>query len=276
MDVYEKNLSLLSSAEENGQYPNLFKLLNRYGGSCWHRLRQLYEYFAEQQRNGYGEYCEFHKVQEAFASFDELIKRYRGNKETWKSATFKLAAMGLLIIHVPDQDRRYNSARHIESIERAKAAGHRYPVTWYGIPEYTESLLEQANSRANNLQWIKGKDGLRDILGVSEANRITGTGWNIHPDTDERRRVLKAALHDIISKNGYAYAEDVIAMAEKERLSEGDGWRVRKTWEEYKTILYFEMDMVYSRPNKEDKKKYKLETDKYIIKSYEGGVQDEH
>lgn len=271
--MIQANLTTLHQARAENKYQELFSLLDNKRLCIGVKLEQIHNYFVGQIEEHHGTICPRHYqyikgekwfMYECFASLDTLHDRYRGGKQGWSLTLLRLVYLGLLVKHVPSADAEYNSAEHIASMDRANSS--KRPVTWYGIPCYTDKVLSTANGRAADALTIKGKDSLRDMAGAETANICTDTGYDIHAQTEQRRLLLYSAFADLMKKNGFCYDADVVKMAKSNCPSE-HRWRMDDTWREYRPLLLRQFDLIRSRPTKAEQELFCLDKQTFIIRN---------
>lgn len=221
-------------------------------------------------------------------SLDTFVQQYGGSKRTWKTCLDKFHVLGLLSLHKPrlnDPENFYNTDIQEYSAERARVRAERqrqaeldfgnpapsikvYPVTWHGIPLYTPDLLAYAESRVCDVIAMGNginKDAISDIYGITEAHRITDTGYTTHPDTLVRREMLKTVMLSTLDEKGYTASQELLQRAMQ--LCPGYSvYRWEETWKAYKPYLFKVYNLKESRPTKAEKEVFKIETDKHIIR----------
>lgn len=269
-----ENITLLDETMESGEYPHLTELLCSHGKSLYRKLKSLLEYFDKyghdiKQRMSYHD----KRGWEMMASYDVMSTLGAGmDKATWEKAVLKLCTLQLLKPFRPRTDEEYrqlNTSVQQLSADRAEK-DKRKPVTWYHVPKYTKSVLKQAEALA---PFVKAgaavnKDSIRDVLGADLANKATDTGWDIHPDTKDRRNTLKWMLIVKLRLDGYATSKNVVCEAMEFDSYKGYSYsRWFETWNGYKGELLRELHLKKSRPTKAEKERWKLNSDEHIIRS---------
>jgi len=270
------NITLLAAAIEGGEYPNLTEVFNAYGRSLYRKLQVLLEYFCKyghdiKQRTSYSD----SRGWEMMASYEVMTTLGAGrDKATWEKAVLKLVTMDMLRLYRPrtaDEYRDMNTSVQQLSAERAIEA-KRKPVNWYHVPKYTKQRLKKADELAKLVKAgaAADKDSLRDELGAKQANRITDTGYDIHPDTDDRRDNLEFILTMRLRINGYAVSKEVVRETATEfhkgRYSY-DRWE--KTWKAYKPYLLNKYHLKEGRPTNAEKAKWGISGDGWIVRPIE-------
>lgn len=225
------------------------------------------------------------------AAQDVLIKKYGGSKSTWRKAINRLCALGLLGQYRPrmDRDEALNTPDQMYSAERAKRKAQRVraewknaaelnlfdtppssqnvkPVTWYRVPEYTPELLRIAENKAEAVRKgaANDKNAMRDEFGEVAANRITDTGYTLHPDEASRRAALDAALAAELDERGYTTTSDLMQRAAALRPDTDKRWK--ETWNGYRKRLFDDNRLKRSQPTKEEKRRFNLDSNKHIIR----------
>jgi len=271
------NMATLDRAIDSGEYPRLSALLLSRRKSLYRKLSALHSYFIaygedERQRMSYYE----GRGWEMMLSFDAMTTLGAGkDKKTWEKALDKLCTLQMLGRFRPKGGKYsfLNSSVQQLSADRAEAAG-REAVIWYRVPRYTDKLLKMAERRAPAVKKIGNginKDAIRDAVGAVKANRITDTGYNIHPETEDRRDSLKWLLDMRLRLDGYATSKGLIA-----EIMEFDRWkgysydRWMETWKAYKPLLFEALQLKEGRPTKAEKAKWNISGDGWIIRPIEG------
>lgn len=268
------NITLLAAAIEGGEYPNLTEVFNAYGRSLYRKLQVLLEYFGNyghdiKQRMSYSD----SRGWEMMASYEVMTTLGAGmDKATWEKAVLKLVTMDMLRMFRPrtvEEYRYLNTDVQQLSAERALASG-RKPVNWYHVPKYTKQRLKAADdlARAVKAGAAMDKDSLRDELGAKQANRITDTGYDIHPDTDDRRDALEWLLGVRLRLDGYATSKGLINEIMEFDKSKGYSYeRWLKTWTAYKRTLFDKYHLKEGKPSKAEKEKWGLVSDGWIVRA---------
>lgn len=268
------NITLLAAAIDSGEYPNLTEVFNAYGRSLYRKLQVLLEYFGNyghdiKQRMSYSD----SRGWEMMASYEVMTTLGAGmDKATWEKAVLKLVTMDMLRMFRPrtvEEYRYLNTDVQQLSAERALASG-RKPVNWYHVPKYTKQRLKAADdlARAVKAGAAMDKDSLRDELGAKQANRITDTGYDIHPDTDDRRDALEWLLGVRLRLDGYATSKGIINEIMEFDKSKGYSYeRWLKTWTAYKRTLFDKYHLKEGRPSKAEKEKWGLVSDGWIVRA---------
>lgn len=271
------NITLLAAAIEGGEYPNLAEVFNAYGRSLYRKLQVLLEYFCKyghdiKQRMSYSD----SRGWEMMLSYEVMTTLGAGmDKATWEKAVLKLVTMDMLRLYRPrtaEEYRDMNTSVQELSAERAIGA-KRKPVSWYHVPKYTKQRLKKADELAKLVKAgaAADKDSLRDELGAKQANRITDTGYDIHPDTDDRRETLEWMVGMCLRVYGYATTDKVIGGAMELDQYKGYSYdRWVKTWKAYKRIVLDKYKLREGRPTKAEKAKWNISGDAHIIRPIEG------
>ena len=274
----KENVALLEAAIESGNYPNLTELLNAYGKSLYRKLCALLDYFGSYGRD-IKQRMSYHDGRgwEMMLSYDTMTALGAGtDKATWEKAVLKLATLDLLRMFRPrtaDEYRDMNTSVQQLSAERAIEAT-RKPVTWYHVPKYTKQRLKAAEELAKVVKAgaAVDKDSLRDELGAKQANRITDTGYDIHTKTKVRRTYLKIALEWQLIRFHFTTTEAVLddLCGKEAYLVFGNRKQYEKTWKAYKPLLFADLGLKEGRPSKEEKEKWGIVGDRWIIRRIDG------
>lgn len=271
-----KNIGMLEKLVEDAstaaECPNLSKYLRAHGGSAGRKLIALHELFIAQLDSDTApraEYSALRKRVEQVCTYENMVK-LGGGANTWKKLMPKLCALGMVFMYRPRQYApERNTQGQSKSVERAQAQAHRYPATWWSIPRYTKKLLREADARAATLMQFTGKldkDGMRDMLGTQAANAAHDTGFDIHPEAQQRREMLLDVIDEQISARGYTTKEAAFQTA-YERL-QGTGWhsmwRIERTYNNMKIELLAN-GIQYRKPTRQEHERYELTGWKYIL-----------
>ena len=271
--LIHENMEILDKAIASGEYPHLTALLLSYGKSLYNKLSALYKYFGsygedERQRMSYYE----GRGWEMMLSYDTMTTLGAGtDKATWKKAIDKLCDLQMFGRFRPRSGKYsfLNSSVQQLSADRAEKEG-RNAVIWYRVPRYTDKLLQIAEGKALHVKVMGNginKDAIRDAEGDVKANRITDTGYDIHPDTAYRREALARALEMWMRIDGYATAKKVIDSAIE--LEDWKGFSYERwveTWKAYKPKLFADLGLKEGRPSKAEKERWALKADSWIIR----------
>lgn len=271
-----KNIGMLEKLMEDAStaaaYPHLSKYLRAHGGSAGRKLIALHELFIAQLDSDTApraEYSALRKRVEQVCTYENMVK-LGGSMETWKKLMPKLCTLGMVNMYRPREHApERNTQGQCKSVERAHARAHRYPATWWSMPRYTKKLLREADTRAATLKQFSGKldkDGMRDILGTQAANAAHDTGFDIHPEAQQRRDTLLDVIDEQISARGYT-TKDAAFQTAYERL-QGKGWnsmwRIERTYDNM-TMELQANGIAYRKPTKEEHARYGLTSWKYIL-----------
>lgn len=210
-------------------------------------------------------------------SYSYMCKMDGSSKEVWWRNVNFLCVLGLLYRHKPDTDAKRNTPAQEWSVRNADwktlhaadqdIAMEFKPDSWYSFPRYTESVLKEADRRAEALKNIgtcaANKDLIRDVLGERIANTAYGNGFPMGDKTAKQRELLAEALRRAIAEKGYCYPDELIA----EAAERGKYWRgqVEKTYSHYRDILILEMGCVYRPVRKEDRNMPGITGKRWII-----------
>ena len=275
-------LSALLDPSEPTAFPYLAMRLRAYKNSLGSRLKAILEYCIEykpgrQQKRHVSFDSEYERGYEVPFAYSYMVKLYGGNKETWWRNVNFLCVLGLLYRHKPDTDAKRNTPAQEWSVRNADwktlhaadqdIAMEFKPDSWYSFPRYTESVLKEADRRAEALKNIgtcaANKDLIRDVLGERIANTAYGNGFPMGDKTAKQRELLAEALRRAIAEKGYCYPDELIA----EAAEQGKYWRgqVEKTYSHYRDILIPEMGCVYRPVRKEDRNMPGITGKRWII-----------
>ena len=280
------NITLLETAIEGGEYPNLTEVFNARGRSLYRKLQVMLEYF-----NNYGhdikQRMSYHEGRgwEMMLSYEVMTTLGAGkDNKTWEESIRKIGTMDMIRMFRPRTDEEYkylNTEVQQLSAERALASG-RKPVTWYHVPKYTKQRLKAADELAKAVKAGAAidKDSLRDELGEKQANRITDTGYPIHEQTENRRKALEISVKEKLKDDGYTTKQEVITFArylyytfefEQGYSYYNDDWqRWKDTYRAYKRQMLKTLGLKESRPSKAEKEKWGISGDGWIIRPIEG------
>lgn len=250
------------------------------------RLMNLLEYFIQyepgKEQKRFVSYDDEHgRGYEVPCSYSYMIRLYGGTKETWWRNINFLCVLGLIYRHKPDTDRERNTPAQEWSVKRAetifdevnkgRGADEKkmviYPDSWYSFPRYTESILKEADRRAEALKAIGtgriNKDLVRDVLGGSVANVAFGNGFPMGTRTAKQRELLCEVLRERIAERGYCYPSELIAEAARR----GNYWtrQVEQTYTHYRDVLLSEQGCVYRATGKADRERWGIAGRTWII-----------
>lgn len=271
------NITLLEAAIEGGEYPNLTEVFNAYRRSLYRKLQAILNYFSNYGRD-IKQRMSYHEGRgwEMMLSYEVMTTLGAGkDKATWEKAVLNLVTMDMLRMYRPrtvEEYRDMNTSVQQLSAERAIDA-KRKPVNWYHVPKYTKQRLKKADELAKLVKAgaTVDKDSLRDRLGAKQANKITDTGFDIHPDTDDRRDAFEWLLGVRLRLDGYATSKGLISeIMEFDKYKGYSYKRWLKTWKAYKWTLFDKYKLHENKPSKAEKEKWGLISDAWIIRPIEG------
>lgn len=293
----ERNLSVIKDIVNDRMssiYPCLSKRLTSYRASCGKRLCFMLEYARnygadDRQFISYDSYRGY----ECALSYDTMITQYGGSVETWYHTVRFFSSVGLLYVHKPDNHEKGNTPAQMYSVTRARERASKThkkarSVNWYSFPRYSEKRLAEAEERCVCLQGISmssmNKDALRDALGEKIANTAADTVFQMSPETEKEREVIKSIIAEQIERDGYTTPTRVLRSVEEKIINEPvnvdddifnvdlvvENEKIRKhirwTWKAYQKKLFEGMQLVYSSPTGSEREAYKLSDKKWIIR----------
>lgn len=296
--VSAKNAQVVEELMNGGRsrYPFLCSFLRKNGKGI--KLLQLLRHMAN-----FNDAIKGNLVQEDASGFvwakapvKELTAKNGGSAATWHNSIKAFCALELLYVHKPgnhDASNNTDAMNHSIAVAR-KHGGHSRPASYYSIPQYTPERLAKAEGWAEALKDVPSsrwtKDLLRDRLGSSAANRATDTAYDMHPDTEEQRAALKAALLRLIEQKGYSYPEEPLkealsqseeaqavyqfelfdeseeAKAARARARRAEYWYT-EAWKGYMPSLLREEQLKKSTPTKQEMELFNLSSKRHIIRS---------
>lgn len=185
-----------------------------------------------------------------------LVSTHGGSKSTWQSSITTLVYCGLLNRIKPDQHTLNPLFRrlYIDAI-----AAHKEPKSVYSVPAYTPEILHQAEERLT--EWIltgtstshATKNTLICAVGHAAANEIFHD--NRGSSMDQEAQTIIKRIRQAIQGNGYTTKDAIITKSKQIR----EAWRIMHTH-----ILRY-AGAVYRRPTKQEKQRFNLNTDEWII-----------
>lgn len=244
------------------EYPVLYKTLHSHKEALLHRLKQLI-YLGEN----------FPAWEWYPASVDKLIEKYGGSAATWQSNREYLAAIGLIKVRKPGKDTESKALQ--ESARRAKK-GHR-AVNWYAIPDYTPELFKAAEQAAERFKanGVNRKgltmQGVIIAIGEKQARKAV-VDWRTRSAKDKAmEREIIRQIKIAVKRRGYGIKDNVlkraakvIATANKIEYIEAF-YSVLNVWANRNKRLLSMAGMKYGRPTKEEKQRFKLKGNGWII-----------
>ena len=252
------------------------------------RLMNLLEYFIQykpgEEEKRYVSYDnEYGRGFEMPCSYSYMIRLYGGTKETWWRNVNFLCVLGLMYRHKPDTDGETNTPAQEWSVKRAegiaKVVNKRrkddekkmviYPDSWYSFPRYTDSVLREADRRAEVLKDVgtrqANKDLIRDMLGNDIANYAYGNGYPMSDFVEEHRELLRDALRVLLINRGFCYPEELILEAVRMGKNKHKYRHIAETYSHYRDILLPEMGCIYRPTGKADRATFGITGNKWII-----------
>ena len=136
-----------------------------------------------------------------------------------------------------------------------------FGVTWYHVPQYTPALLAEADRLASIWQ-ASGysrkaitKTALIRLYGMELADRAYGNnGVRIPRDRQQMERAIEDVLLDAIQTDGYAIPGDMFK-----------GY-CKTLWYGLRPEFLRKYEMKYSRPTADEKRRFHLTKDEWIIR----------
>lgn len=286
----QENIRIISCLDKE-QYPNLHLRLRAHGAG--EKLLNLMREGTE--KSGYpgvtrrvkdivhaddGSVLVRHFPEEIWfsTSLRFLAGKYGGAIRTWCNVFALFAAWGLIVKHRPDRNAvlprkmdiyAFARAQNRQSRKRAQgneAVSEFVPETFYYVPSYTENLLGIAEERAKIWNEKEGKmssiskNALTAMYGQTIADAAYDDGRVMSRETAKASHALSSSLADLILTKGYALPLKVISHAR------GDKALLRRVWKQLGQTIVREQGLRYGRPNKEEKLRWKLKGDSYIIR----------
>lgn len=243
-------------------YPVLYKELYSYKGAMLRRLEQLIQLGQT-----------FPSWKWFPASVEKLIAKYGGSASTWQSNREYWAAVGLVKVRKPG--RGTTSKAMQESVRRAQEG--RRAVNWYAIPDYTPALFQAAEQAAERFKasGVNRKaltvQGVIIAMGQKQAQK-TVVDWRTRSARDraienEIVRQIKMA----VKRKGYAEKDNVLRRAAritatKNKIDFIEAYcSVRNLWANRNKRLLFLAGMKYGRPTKDEKQRFRLKDNHWIL-----------
>lgn len=264
---------LLNPAEPTA-YPYLALRLRQYG--LGRRLANILSYCIQykpgQREKHFVSYDGEHgRDYEVPCSYGYMMQLYGGTKETWWRNVNFLCVLGVIYRYKPRKGSKRNTPAQEWSIKRAEEktekGGFFYPDSFYSFPRYTDSVLREADRRAEVLKDVgtckANKDIVRDKLGEYVANVAFGNGFPMSDRTQKQRRLLYDALSRAIDDKGYCYPDELIA--EAARMGNYGRRQVEETYSYYRNILLPELGCIYRPVGKPDRDKPGITGKRWII-----------
>lgn len=260
------------------EYPYLALRLRRYslGWRLDKILRYCAEYEQDEEEKRFVSYdSEYGRGYEVPMSYGYLSKLDGSSKEVWWRNINYLCVLGLIYRHKPDTDAKRNTPAqnwsYLHAFEKSFSdeAGIEYkPDSWYSFPRYADSVLREADRRAELLKDVGtsrlSKNVARDILGEHVANTAYGNGFPMSSRTEKQRKVLFETLQEMVSAKGYAYPVDLINLARMN--SPYSNSQLRKAYVEYRDKLFEELNCEYVPTGDAEREAYGLIGKTWIIK----------
>lgn len=250
------------------EYPNLFIFLHKRNDAIFNRLRfvfSLAEYTDNQLEKG--GHCYFFYPLSNFAHYGSMYAR---TELTWEKTVVLFTCVGLIDRYMPTS-KTATQKYEKKALQTAKEQSHKRSTAFYSIPEYTEEHLYHMEEQAR--KWIEGhgncnsfsKSTIIDIFGNDLANKIY---------QDKRRKPWKKTkaerdmAHILIRQlilNGYTTRNRLIAEVAEDYPNEST-YTARETWDRAHYRILQEVGARHHRPTQEEKEKYNLKGEGWIIK----------
>ncbi len=244
------------------EYPVLYKALHSYKKALLHRLEQLIQFGDS-----------FPEWEWYPASVDKLIEKYGGSASTWQSNREYLAAIGLVKVRKPGKNTASKALQ--ESVRRAKEG--RRAVNWYAIPDYTPELFKAAEQTAERFKsnGVNRKgltmQGVIVAIGKKQAQKAV-VDWRMRSARDKvMEREIIRQIKMTVKRKGYAIKDSILRRASKVTATKNKidyieaFYSVVNVWANRNKRLLSMAGMKYGRPNKEEKQRFKLKTNGWII-----------
>ena len=259
---------MMLDAEE---YPALYKKLHAYGGAMLAKLSNVITTFqgrepAYTDRTGRKWY---------FSSFRFWVGAYGGSLSTWSDIIHYSAAVHLLEIVKPT--KKSIPAPMRKAWKTAKGKGQQAEL-FYHVPPYSLDVLSAAEHeiRLLNEQGINrsGFTKAAAILAVGQdaANHVFIDGRRMSAKEKATERELIKAIKAGIIRRGYITKEAAMRAARvqlvsrKRRMKKAEAVsRINRIWKSRNKHILSDAEAVYHRPSKEEKARFGLDCDGWII-----------
>lgn len=252
------------------QYPALVTYFRRTKGrailmnilSCL----QTYEKPAHITQQGEGWYT---------LSTDYLIRKYGGSKETWQSHIIYLLELGLLRRIKPGK----NTENPLMKQSYTKATErNRRSQSWYHVPVYTDRRLENAEKTVKMYEQVGispsklNKAGVIAVQGKKHADKL----YLDRRRASELQTAIELAIIQrgryALKADGYITKEMLFGRVMKSlkfdalKTTPEDAYqKLRNVWSNKRKNLMKRMDAEYRRPTKEEKARFGLLSDRWVI-----------
>lgn len=212
--LLEYNLSLLDDADQLSEYPSLFRIIRRVLPDLKAKIRLARQYLVSdrlQDEDGCAIfYCSLRQFHQFTSKKREHPKYF--NRQNQKVDRFCL--LGLLK-KLPDDAIPEELLKKAREVQYSRKFANR--VQFYSIPVYTDSVLQNANTRARILveagASVRGISSsmIRDLYGPQVAQEVYPQLKHIQPSSAETalREKIVQALEVFIADQGYCRIQDI-------------------------------------------------------------------
>ena len=289
--VENARFNLHKLAEVNTEkYPKLAKILNARKGAKRSRIVVILEYLAQETESSFFLDDEGSEGR-AFTDIPyKALTAHGGGRSTYEAVINLMCLTGLMVKHNPnvidrqhmtfiDDEARLHAARQRgrRRIRRVKQFSARI---YYHLPLWTDEVLTRADqlAQANTGTLTRAIDS----YGVDQAQQQLDTRRRIPHDTERARADIRAYVVKHIGK-GYVTRAEILRSVHtlttreinrRSRIKQGK--RVppaddRKTVDlnrilpAYMPVLAEDLNLHYGRPTADQKKRYNLKDNRYIL-----------
>ena len=259
------------------RYPTLKDELQKYKGAFCRRLIQFMEQI---ERHPKAAYHDSNGQPWHFVTFKWLFTVYGSSVETWHNCITFGTALGLIERKKPLKNSQHTTALS-RSAGTAKRKGQR-PVSWYHIPYYSEKLLSKAEAIAQQFkrEGISrsklSKGGLTHAVGREAASKAIPYAREPSPADTRAELEIINHLRQALKAIGYTTKDATLCAAINTWYSwTGSShpplrqWKatVNRVWQNRHRRILKAVQATYGRPTKDEKEKWQLMDNCWIIRS---------
>lgn len=298
-----ENIRVITSLRDGSlseRYPQLSAYAQSYhSGKLFEKLEGLLEYFAEygidnaeqpvsynrhaprSQKRGRG--VEMMLSQQAAAQYIDKEGNEARRAElgkAWRVVFAKLRVLDLIRVYAPKlepQPSPWNTREEQYSADKA-IESERPPVRWWHVPKYGPGTLQKAEKRVCVVKELGARctdmDAVRDALarleGVEKAEQDTRVIFDDGKgkptvNTERRINLLCAALVYLLGDCVPYAPETMVLDVALPIAAESEADWIRHDWKTFRSDILQRCNVVYARPTDEQKKRWNLQSNAYIL-----------
>ena len=246
-------------------YPAFSRYLDAYNHSKRYRIQCILDYI---QQGGPAFYLE--GIEQAGKSwicipYNKLVGGYQGSTGTYASVINFMLLAGMLEKFDPTRGDNAGEWLAQSAGEYAKREGNRRPAIYYHLPAWNEATLARAEELASDRRRLKTLLDMIDREGVTAAQDAYDTDRQEKKVVSEARLIMAEVVADQLNRNGYTTKKRIIMGMRGTRRKCIKAVVLRRLVDEYMRTFCLEYALEYRRPTKEQREKWNLKTQTFIV-----------